>query len=159
MVIESIGMSPRNLRIKSKKEETIRQLPTRQDHRSPETKIPSQTTMVSCEINAHSAGLQDADYLTAEPLSMPEKQLIKYRVMVALHMQSHRGITRPLMLFMSASWLRRISFPRVISSSQSAAWVSIALLLNPPPRSPGTSVHKSSNPWRMRLRRFCSDRI
>lgn len=40
----------------------------------PERKSLSQTTMVSCEINAHSADLQVAAYLTAEPLSMPEKE-------------------------------------------------------------------------------------
>lgn len=71
----------------------------------------------------------------------------------------HRGITKPFTAFNSASCPLRISFPRNMSSSQSAAWVSIALLLNPPPLKPGTSEHSSSNPCLMRFRRFCSDKI
>lgn len=59
---------------------------------------------------------------------------------------SHRGINRPLIVFMSVNWLCRSSLPRRRSSSQSAAWVSIALLLKPPPRRPGTREQRSSKP-------------
>lgn len=58
--------------------------------------------------------------------------------------------------FAASIFCRRASFPCINSSNQSAVIIKIALLLNPPPLSPGTNSPRSSNPSRINVLRFCS---
>src|SRR5690606_13228745 len=77
----------------------------------------------------------------------------------SIHPGPYHAGTMPFTISSCLTYSLSFSTRSLRSCKNAAACISTTLLLYPPSLSSGTSEHNSLNPWRMRSRRFCSDRM